>query len=86
MIDPNLDPKTLKALKLPIRIEVNVGEGVMLLAMLQLALRHPCFKGESKETGEWGEGFARSLQRAISNRAPHLDVVLESGWKEEFDR
>jgi hypothetical protein len=59
----------------------NPGEAFTLLAVLQLALRHPALDG-------YPEVFARSLAEEIERRlcvTPALREVARRGWDQKFD-
>jgi hypothetical protein len=65
-----------------VQIQLNIGQGMCVVAALQLASRHPNFVGPTRDTAE---AFARFLQKAIS-RSPVMAQILEAGWHPEFDQ
>lgn len=62
-------------------VELNGVTALQLLAVLQMACRHPQFRGATRATAE---NFGRGLQRAISV-TPHLAALAEAGWRPDFD-
>jgi hypothetical protein len=67
----------------PIPIEMGVKEAYALVALLQLALRHPGTVGTP--TGRIGHHIARALQGRLGNIDPMISASLEQGWNQELD-
>ena len=74
------DFQALKAIP-PVPITLWPGQAFMLLAQLQLALRHPANKGPG---AEFARTLARKLQVHLSVN-PLLTALCEKGWDPEFD-
>ncbi len=66
-----------------IPLVIGADAAFLLLAQLQLALRHPANRGESAEVVR---GFAVELQRYIAQYIPDLIDLIEKGWHPEFDQ
>lgn len=65
----------------PIHLEVNRLSAWMLMAQLQLALRHPENDGPCADAAR---DFAVSLQKAVA-MTPTLRAVAERGWDPNYD-
>jgi hypothetical protein len=65
-----------------IACQIQPDAAYLLVAQLQLALRHPANRGPSANTIK---NFAVELQRRIVERVPAAQEVLEKGWHPEFD-
>ncbi|MCA1991874.1 MAG: hypothetical protein LDL41_07490 [Coleofasciculus sp. S288] len=66
----------------PIPLTLSPEAGFLLLAQLQLAMRHPANTGPGSETIRT---FAIELQQRLVELEPDLQAVLEKGWHPEFD-
>lgn len=64
-----------------LRIELRATAAWVVMAQLQLALRHPDNVGEGAAIAR---RFAHELQRAVAN-TPALRIVAEQGWEPEED-
>ena len=67
----------------PILLQITPDGAFMLLAQLQLALRHPANRGEAAEVIKH---FAVELQQRIVERVPETQSVLDAGWHPECDQ
>lgn len=67
----------------PIVVELSPTLANLLVAELQLALRHPQNNGV---TADLIETFARSLSEKLYELRPELREVLELGWDPEYDQ
>jgi hypothetical protein len=67
----------------PILLQITADGAFMLLAQLQLALRHPANRGE---TAEVIKHLAVELQQRIVERVPEVQSVLDAGWHPECDQ
>jgi len=65
-----------------LRMEIDVPRAVMLVAQLQLALRHPDNKGESARTMR---EFTKGLIALIAGRDELLKTGLEAGFDPAHD-
>ena len=68
-----------------IQMEISGQQLFQLLAVIQLACRHPNFSGPTRITIE---KFARNLQKIARIEAPELQVLhqtMEAGWHHEND-
>lgn len=74
------DFRALTALP-PIPLTLWPGQAFMLLAQLQLVLRHPNNNGPS---AEFVERLARKIQGHLSVN-PTLTALCQKGWDPEFD-
>jgi hypothetical protein len=70
------DIKALGALP-PIRIEMDAGRAFQILAVIQLASRHP--QARVSTTLKMSMDFAKDLQRYLSV-TPNLALLCEAGW------
>lgn len=59
----------------------NPGEAFMLLAVLQLALRHPGLDGAA---GAFARGLAENIEQRLCV-TPALKEVARRGWDSEYD-
>jgi hypothetical protein len=57
------------------------SEAFMLLAILQLVLRHPRVDGP---TGEFARSFAENIEERLC-KTPALKEVARQGWQPEHD-
>ena len=82
----NPTPQDLKAIseiqKLPVNISTDGLTAFMLIAQLQLALRHP---GNTGETADRVKKIVIDLQNQLQTRSPDLKPILDQGWHPEFD-
>jgi hypothetical protein len=77
-----LDLQTLEALREPVGMQLSAQHLFMLVATVQLALRHPAFQGSTRDFAEeWALEAAAELARI----APALKPVLLAGFKPEHD-
>ena len=67
----------------PILLQMEADGAFLLLAQLQLALRHPANRGE---TAEVIKHLAVELQQRIVERVPEVQSVLDAGWHPECDQ
>ena len=67
----------------PILLQITPDGAFMLLAQLQLALRHPANRGEAAEVIKH---LAVELQQRIVERVPEVQSVLDAGWHPECDQ
>ena len=68
--------------KLPVNISIDGLTAFMLIAQLQLALRHPSNTGE---TADKVREIVVNLQNQLQTRSPDLKPILDKGWHPEFD-
>ena len=68
--------------KLPVNISTDGLTAFMLIAQLQLALRHPSNTGE---TADKVREIVVNLQNQLQTRSPDIKPILEKGWHPEFD-
>jgi len=83
---PNLKlkPETEAAMRCPFILNTNVLTALTMLGALQLALRHPRFKGTP--SGQEMTNVARDIQRVLEQAIPECKFLMEAGWNERFDR
>lgn len=67
----------------PIRQDVPPGVALCVLAMLQLALRHPRATGESAAIAR---DAAEQLGAALVDRVPELAPLIAAGWLRRGER
>ena len=67
---------------LPVHIQTDGLTTFMLIAQLQLALRHP---GNSGDSADRIRELAVDLQNQLLTRSPDLKPILDKGWHPEFD-
>jgi hypothetical protein len=53
-----------------------------LLGAMQLVLRHPGFKGRSRDVAET---FAQELEKRIVEASPGMEGICAAGWDPEQD-
>lgn len=75
---PNLENFNNK----PITINTDCINAMVIIAQLQLAIRHPENTGPSRYITE---KFARKLQEAVVSVNPEFSLVLDRGWQPEYD-
>ena len=68
--------------ELPVHLQTDGLTIFMLIAQLQLALRHP---GNSGESADKIRELAIDLQNQLTSRVHGLKPILERGWHPEFD-
>jgi hypothetical protein len=66
-----------------LQIEMRADQLFTLIAMIQLASRHPGTRGSS--AAEEVIAIARDLQEKVFGPEAELDRLLERGWHEVFD-
>jgi hypothetical protein len=66
----------------PVHIECDKATAWRVVATIQLACRHPEFKGQVREAVE---GFARQLGESLTANDPDLRMLLSMGWEQTFD-
>jgi hypothetical protein len=62
----------------------NPSEAFSLLALLQLALRHPGIGSDAKGTGAFGRALAENIQGRLC-RTPAMQEVARRGWDTRYD-
>jgi hypothetical protein len=62
----------------PVLLTLPLSEAFMLLAQLQLALRHPLNHGSGSK---WARHVAKHLQKLLSV-SPAMSAIAERGWHE----
>lgn len=67
----------------PIEVELQAPLALLIVAELQLALRHP--SQTPKLTG-MVEAFTRSLIRRLGDIEPGVLPVLDLGWDRDYDQ
>lgn len=82
MTDKRMLLKAIARCDQPIEFVTSVPTAFMLLAQLQLALRHP---GNTGMSAEVARDMARNLQAAIAVHVPEAVALMEEGWHPEFD-
>lgn len=65
-----------------IHVAMSAFEAYTVLAIIQLAWRHPDLNDFQKSLIE---SFGRALQGEIAKRAPFAGETLEAGWNPEYD-
>ena len=65
-----------------IRVDLGPEEAFALIALLQLACRHPGCLGKPREVAE---SVGRFVQAAFARHSELLDRFLERGWHEVLD-
>ena len=75
--------RALRALPEEITLTVSRELAVQLIAVVQLASRHPGASGSPSMAAV--VRMARALQDGMAERAPHLGRLLEKGWRPVFD-
>jgi len=65
----------------PMMLQVRSDQAIMLLTLLQLALRHPKNNGAS---ADFGRELGLTIQKHISIN-PTIARVCERGWDPDFD-
>ncbi len=82
----SISEQDLKAIALikdvPVNIQTDGMTAFMLIAQLQLALRHP---GNDGESAEKIRDLAIDLQNQLILRSSELKPILDKGWHPEFD-
>lgn len=63
-------------------VDIDLMGAFQLIAALQLACRHPSFRGPTRAHIE---GFARILQARITEPGTAMADVLEQGWNPDLD-
>ncbi len=74
--------KTLATTKETVAVELSPLQMWVLLATIQLACRHPLFRGATRTVVE---GIAQDLQRRVASRGA-LAEVAERGWQRRYDQ
>jgi len=92
MREPEPDPAELAAFSAafdamcrdpqPIVLELSKALAWILMAQLQLALRHPANTGA---TALQARGLAERLQQLVAGDSPILLLVAEKGWRPALD-
>lgn len=82
----NPSPKDIEALallkNLPVHFSIDGLTLFLMIAQLQLALRHPSNRGDSAEQIRQ---LTIDLQNQLITRSPDLKPILDKGWHPEFD-
>lgn len=78
---PKMDEETRLLMGVPVDIQADVHTCLCLIATIQLACRHPHFKGPTRDVVT---GLARMLQVKIG-RTPLLRSMMAAGWERVFD-
>ena len=82
----NLPQEYIKAVgqlkELPVHLQTDGLTIFMLIAQLQLALRHP---GNAGESADKTRELAIDLQNQLRSRVPDIKPILDRGWHPEFD-
>ena len=68
--------------ELPVHLQTDGLTIFMLIAQLQLALRHP---GNAGESADKIRELAVDLQNQLTTRVPDIKPILDRGWHPEFD-
>lgn len=76
-----LDAKSIAAMDARFVVELDVATTAQLISAIQLACRHPQFKGPTRTKVE---EVARELQAKIS-LTPRIALMLEAGWDQTMD-
>lgn len=69
----------------PIEMALTPWRAYNLLALLQLALRHPGLQASDHVSAEVGRSMAKRLQEKLVIICPDLTSLLESGWHPDAD-
>jgi hypothetical protein len=77
----NIDPESLFAMQQPVSLEIDVNFAVQLISAVQLACRHPSFKGKVRDSVE---AFTRELQEPVS-LTPRIRLMIDAGWDQTMD-
>jgi hypothetical protein len=67
----------------PVRLDLGVAECVTLIAVIQLASRHPAAR--SSPSIQEAVAIARQIQDGMAAREPDIGRLLERGWHSVFD-
>jgi len=65
-----------------IKLEIDPGTAMAIIANIQLATRHPKNTGPSRHQAE---KFARALQERVVYHLPEHATLLEMGWDPDCD-
>lgn len=65
----------------PVTLILNASQAWIIMAMLQLACRHPDNVGHSRVITE---AIGRTLQAAVAT-TPALNAIAERGWRKPVD-
>lgn len=63
-------------------LELGGQQAFILLAQLQLALRHP---GNTGQTADWAREVAGDLEARLSQLGPNLARICKLGWDPNYD-
>jgi hypothetical protein len=66
----------------PLHLEMEKMTAWHILSTIQLACRHPEFKGATRDQVEH---FARQLGEALTANDPDLRLLFNMGWEENLD-
>ena len=66
----------------PVRLDIDKATAWRVIATIQLACRHPEFKGQTRDNVE---DFARTMCASLTAHDPALRKLLDMGWDQTFD-
>jgi hypothetical protein len=69
----------------PLEVHLEPFRAYLLVALLQLALRHPGVQEDASEVMEVGASMARRLQARLGELDPAIAASLEPGWDSKQD-
>ena len=72
----------VKLKDLPVNLSIDGITAFMIIAHLQLALRHPGNRGDSSEEVR---SIVIYIQNQLQTRVPEIKSLLDKGWHPEFD-
>jgi hypothetical protein len=71
----------LQQIKEPMRFEIDAFSWFGIVSAIQLACRHPHFKGPGRELVE---SIARKVGVILTDNDPDLRLLLALGWQNNF--
>lgn len=66
----------------PVLLEIDKGSALCLLATIQLACRHPNYRGPTRKLCV---GIANAIGNALIQDNPGMRLIIELGWNPEAD-
>ena len=78
-LDPGVFTSIVTAMPRPLQLELTPGQAAVLVAQLQLALRHPENGGPAAEVAH---DLATMLQAGLQMQNPAIEPYLNAGWED----
>jgi len=76
--------KQLDQQNMTVRLSLTPTEAMALIGVVQLACRHPEFKGTTRQAAE--QIVDRMQSEFLQYRVPHIIEVINRGWMSEHDQ